>query len=181
MNSDESDTPGVEVFPATPEQEPVLANLLELYSHDLSEFIDLQLQPDGRFGYAGLPLYWTEAGRYPFLVKVGGQLAGFVLVSRGSRISGDPEIWDMGEFFIVRGSRNRGIGATVAKDIWRRFPGPWEVRVAEKNQPARAFWKAAIRAFTNSHPLETATRLKEKQWYVVSFVSSTDPAPSPTS
>jgi hypothetical protein len=32
----------VEVSPALTEQEPVLANLLELYAHDLSEFFDIQ-------------------------------------------------------------------------------------------------------------------------------------------
>jgi predicted acetyltransferase len=161
----------LEVFPATPEQEPVLANLLELYSHDFSEFIDLQLRPNGRFGYPRLSLYWSEEGRCPFLLKVDGQLAGFVLVSRGSRISGDPHIWDMAEFFIVRGYRKQGIGAAVARNIWRRFPGPWEVRVIDSNQPARTFWRAAIRAFTGSNVKEASIALQEKLWHVFSFVS----------
>ncbi|HEU4457249.1 MAG TPA: GNAT family N-acetyltransferase, partial [Longimicrobium sp.] len=106
--------PAVEVLPAAPEQEPVLANLLELYAHDLSELFNVRLQPDGRFGYPSLSRYWEEEGRFPFLVKVDGELAGFVLVSRGSRVSGDPAVWDMAEFFIARGFRKRGIGAAVA-------------------------------------------------------------------
>ena len=68
----------IEVIPARPEQEPILANLLELYAHDFSEFHDLELGPDGRFGYLGLPLYWSESGRHPFLVWVGGKLAGLI-------------------------------------------------------------------------------------------------------
>jgi hypothetical protein len=43
-----------------PEQELILANLLELYAHDFSEFHELELGSDGRFGYGGLPLYWSE-------------------------------------------------------------------------------------------------------------------------
>lgn len=113
MDSDDSLPPGVEVIPAAPEQEPVLANRLELYAHDLSGFFDLRLGPDGRFGYPRLPLYWREEGRLPFLVKVDGGLAGFVLVSRGSRVSGDPRAWDVAEFFVARPFRKRGIGAAV--------------------------------------------------------------------
>jgi hypothetical protein len=68
----------VEIIPSVPEQEPVLANLFELYAHDFSAFIDLELGADGRFGYEYLPLYWKESSRYPFLIKVNGHLAGFV-------------------------------------------------------------------------------------------------------
>ena len=57
--------PDVEVLAAAAEQAPVLANLLELYSHDFSEFIDLELEPDGRYGYPQLELYWREPGRFP--------------------------------------------------------------------------------------------------------------------
>jgi hypothetical protein len=46
----------VEIIPALEEQEPILANLLELYAHDFSEFIDLKLGADGRFGYKHLPI-----------------------------------------------------------------------------------------------------------------------------
>lgn len=144
--------PGVEVVPAAPEQESVLANLLELYAHDFSEFIDLVIGSDGRFHYPRLPLYWLEESRFPFLVKVDGFLAGLVLVSRGSQISSDPQVWDMAEFFIMRRYRRRGIGAALAQEVWRRVPGAWEVRVQQSNTAALAFWEATINAFTGSIP-----------------------------
>lgn len=163
--------PDVEVSLAAPGQEPVLANLLELYSHDFSELVDLQLGPDGRFGYPALPRYWTEEGRFPFLVKVDGHLAGFVLVSRGSRISGDPEVWDVAEFFIVRGCRKQGIGTAVAHEIWRRFPGRWEVRVMERNEPACAFWDAVTGSYTAGKAQRTEVELEERRWKLFSFSS----------
>jgi predicted acetyltransferase/N-acetylglutamate synthase-like GNAT family acetyltransferase len=163
--------PVVEVLAAGPEQEPVLANLLELYSYDFSELLDLRLGPDGRFGYPRLPLYWHEEGRYPFLVHVDGELAGFALVTKGSVISGDADSWDMAEFFIVRRYRRRGIGAAVARRLWQRFPGPWEIRVHEKNEPAYGFWRAAVQAFAHSSAQERSVTLQEKRWNVFSFVS----------
>jgi predicted acetyltransferase len=171
MSSGPSLPRGIEVLRAAADQESVLANLLELYAHDFSEFIDLRLHPDGRFGYPGLPLYWREEGRFPFLVKVDGHLAGCVLVAKGSRIDADPRVWDMAEFFIVRGYRKRGIGAAVAHEIWQRFSGAWEVRVLESNGPALAFWRAAVAAFTRSAAEGRMMELDGKRWQVFSFVS----------
>ena len=79
--------PHVELLPATRDQSPILANLLELYIHDFSEFLNVVPGPDGRFGYPCLPLYWSDPNRHPFLVKVDGQWAGFALVKQGSEIS----------------------------------------------------------------------------------------------
>lgn len=137
----------VEIIPALPEQQPILANLLELYAHDFSEFIDLKLGADGRFGYERLPLYWTDSNRYPFLIRADGHLAGFVFVRRGSEISSDRDVWDMAEFFIVRGFRRPGLGMKAAHEIWRRFPGKWEVRVIDRNLRAKKFWARAINEF----------------------------------
>src|SRR5258707_5040919 len=100
----------IEVIPAAAEQEPILANLLQLYAHDFSEFLDVPLRADGRFGgYKNLSLYWREPDRHPFLVWVDGKLAGFVLVKRWSEVSGDKNAWDMAEFFVIRAYRRRGI------------------------------------------------------------------------
>src|SRR5271169_2382677 len=105
-----SSMPQIDVIPAAPEQEPILANLLELYAHDFSEFYPVELGADGRFGYRHLPLYWSKPGRHPFLIKVDGKLAGLALVTRGSQVSDSESIWDMAEFFIARAYRKRGIG-----------------------------------------------------------------------
>jgi len=67
-------SPRVEVIPATPEQATILANLFELYAHDFSEFHSLEIGEDGRFGYTSLPLYWSEPGRHPFLIRMDGKL-----------------------------------------------------------------------------------------------------------
>lgn len=155
----------IEVVPATPDQQPILANLLELYAHDFSEFHPIQLDAEGRFGYPSLPLYWREPNRYPFLVRVDGKLAGFVLVKRESHV------WDMTEFFIARGYRRHGIGNAAAHQVWRRFPGRWEVRVMETNQSALPFWERAISAFTGEEARAMRVEKLGKYWRVFSFES----------
>jgi predicted acetyltransferase len=165
----------IEVVPATPEQEPVIANLLELYAHDFSEFADLKIGADGRFGYERLPLYWKESNRFPFLVRANGDLAGFVLVQQGSQISGEGQVWDIAEFFVLRGYRRHGVGVRVAHDVWRMFTGRWEVRVTDKNLVAQAFWKHAISEFTGMPPESALTEVVGKRWHVFSFFSDVPP------
>jgi len=161
----------IEVIPARPEQEPILANLLELYAHDFSEFRDLQLGADGRFGYSSLPLYWAEPGRHPFLVRVDGKLAGLVLVKRGSEVSGNENVWDIAEFFVLRGYRRRGVGTQIAHEVWRRFPGMWEVRVMESNISASDFWAHAISLLTGGAIQPIRVEKDGKWWTLFSFES----------
>ena len=77
MNEPEKPRPNIEIIPASLEQKPILANLLELYMYDFGEFVDLEIGTDGRFGYGDLDIYWTEPARHPFLVYVDSQACGF--------------------------------------------------------------------------------------------------------
>jgi predicted acetyltransferase len=161
----------IEVVPASPEQMPIMANLLELYSHDFSEFIELTLGADGRFGYEPLPLYWQDPDRHPFLIRVDGHWAGFAFVRRGSQASGNHDVWDMAEFFIVRGYRRRGVGTGAAEAIWKRFPGKWEVRVMGRNSKAQGFWREAIRKFIGRAVQPALLEREGKNWQVYPFES----------
>lgn len=159
----------VEVTEAAAAEEPVLANLLELYAHDFSEFTDLRLGPDGRFGYPQLHLYWAGGDRLPFLVRADGELAGFVLVRRAPAISGGGEVWDVAEFFVARAYRRTRVGTQAAREVWRRLPGRWEVRVLDSNHAARAFWRRAIADFMGAAVDAARHDIEGKGWHVFSF------------
>ena len=161
----------IEVVLAVAEQEPVLANLLELYAHDFSEFHDLEMGSNGKFGYKDLPLYWSEPDRNPFLVRVDGKLAGLVLVKRRLDVSGNEIAWDMAEFFVLRGYRRRGIGTHVAHGVWRRLPGLWNIRVMQSNVSAHHFWAHAISTFTGEAIRSVRVEHDGECWNVFSFES----------
>jgi predicted acetyltransferase len=149
-----------------------MANLLELYAYDFSEFRHLELGADGRFGYKPLPLYWSDPDRYPFLIQVDGRLAGLALVKRGSEFSDRETVWDVAEFFILRAYRRQGIGLKAAHKVWRKFPGPWEVRVMQSNRSALDFWQRAITTFNDGQAIRPARIEKDGEcWYVFSFES----------
>lgn len=163
--------PNVEVAPAAAHEEPVLDNLLQLYAYDFSEIHQIDLSPTGRFEYKELPLYWQDPQRHPFLVRIDGKLAGFALVKQASEISADPSIWDVAEFFVLRGYRRRGIGIEIAHQLWRRFPGTWEVRVMESNIAALPFWQRAVAEFIGTPASAARVEKGGKRWQVFSFVS----------
>ncbi len=138
---------------------PLLANLLELYIHDMSEIVPIEIGTDGRFGYTRLPLYWSEPNsRWAFLIRSGADVAGFALVTRGSPASDDPAALDVAEFFILRGQRRSGVGRRAALALFDELSGCWVVRVLETNRAGLPFWSAVIREYTggdfeeSSHP-----------------------------
>jgi predicted acetyltransferase len=161
----------VELIEAGPEHQHALENLLELYIHDFSEFVSVDVRQDGRFGYPDLPLYWREPRRKPFLARIEGKLAGFALVKRGPGLFDDSEVWDMAEFFVLRRYRRRGVGAELAEGIWRLYPGKWQIRVRSNNLPARNFWESVIARFTNSPATSQTFKVEEVAWNVFSFQS----------
>jgi len=161
---------------ATAADETLLANLLELYIHDLSAaFPDVALGPDGRFGYPALPRYWAEPDRrFAYLIRADGQTAGFVLARRGSPASEDPDVLDVAEFFVLRRYRGAGVGRRAAALLWRRHPGRWVVRVSDANAGGLAFWPRVVEAAAPGG-VDTCTRPgSPAAWRV--FIFSPTPA-----
>jgi predicted acetyltransferase len=134
---------------AAPDGMAVVRNLFAFYVHDMSAFVDLDVDSDGTFAVpASLASYWEgpEAPRrYPFLVRIDGRLAGFALIRRLADAAGT---YDMGEFFVLRKYRRSGIGRHVACELFDRFQGDWEVRELPLNTAAQTFWRRVIADYT---------------------------------
>jgi predicted acetyltransferase len=141
--------PEVEVTAASAAERGAVANLMQLYIHDFSEFwrgrgdAEGELGPDGRFGEYPLDPFWSQPGYDPLLIRVGGHLAGFALVDPVAH-SGDPVDRNVAEFFVARKHRRGGVGQAAARAIFARWPGVWEAAVARRNVGALAFWRAAV-------------------------------------
>src|SRR5262249_55888480 len=110
--------------PATVADAALLANLLELYVHEMSEIFPVEIGADGRFGYPELPRYWSEPSTHlAFLIRTGPHVGGFALVTRGSAATTDPQDFDLAEFFILRSYRRTGLGRGAAFALWDRVRG----------------------------------------------------------
>lgn len=151
----------------------LVANLLELYVHDLSAlFAHVELGEDGRFGYSRLPLYFDETEpRFAFLIRAEGRVAGFVLAMRGSPVTDDPEVHDVTEFFVLRKYRRSGVGRRAAALLFDTLRARWTVRVLEANAAALAFWRETLRDVTNGGATEAERRDASGVWRVFEFKS----------
>ena len=136
----------IEVSSVPIEHKPVLRNMFELYRYDLSAFDGRDLGEHGLYDYGYLDHYWTDEHRFPFLVRVNGQLAGFVLVWRVPRENHIET--RMSEFFILRKYRGRGVGEAVAHEVFTRFPGVWSLSVDLRNEAGLRFWRRIVGRFT---------------------------------
>lgn len=158
----------IKIHPASLEDKTLLRNLMELYAHDLSEFDQCDVDSHGLFGYKYLDHYWTESGRYPFLVRVDGRLAGFVLVRTLDESNANPTR-SIAEFFILRKYRGKGIGKIVAHRIFNMFPGQWSVAQLDNNQPAQSFWRKVISKCTQGNFQETWSDTEEWKGPIQTF------------
>jgi predicted acetyltransferase len=159
----------VTLVPAALQDAPLLANLMELYLHDLSEAFAIELGADGRFGYESLPLYWSEPERrFPFFIRSGEGIVGFVLITRDSDDSGRH---DIAEFFVLRRYRRSGVGRRAAVLAWDRFPGQWTVRVSKGNTRGIPFWSRVVEEYTNGEFSQSERPGEPHDWAVFAFES----------
>jgi predicted acetyltransferase len=143
-------------------QQEVLRHLMQLYVYDFSEILGLEVEDDGRFAQPPLDACWDDPRRHPFLIRAGERLAGFALVHRGSRLSGDPDVWDMAEFFVLRKHRRAGVGLEAARQVFALHRGGWEVRQRREATAATAFWRRAIGECTGG--VFTEVDLDDGRW-----------------
>lgn len=141
----------VRVEPASEAERPLIEGLLQFYIYDFSDMPPADPDDftfDARGGYApysDIADYWGREGYHPLVIRVAGRAAGFALVNTLSHRGGLAER-NMGEFFVARLYRRRGVAAEAVRQILHLYPGRWEVAAAERNTVAKAFWPRAIAA-----------------------------------
>jgi predicted acetyltransferase len=162
--------------PATPDDVAELSDLLELYQFELRTIFGLVRGPDGRFGYARLPRYWSEPDtHFPFLIRIGERVAGFALATRGSPATDDPHVLDVAELYVRTTERRAGVARRAAGLLWDRLPGPWTVRVAQANAAGVAFWDAVVRDYTRGAFTIGAVAGRSHVFRVLSFATAATP------
>jgi predicted acetyltransferase len=136
----------IEIVPAASGDMPVLQNLIQLYTHDFTEFWDGGVMAaDGRYPDYPLGPYFERRGWDAWLIRTNGALAGFALVNDDPH-SGQAADRSMAEFFVLRSHRGRGLARSAARRLFLASPGLWEVAVARRNTPGQAFWRRVIPA-----------------------------------
>ncbi len=137
----------LEIERASLQQRDLLRSLLNMYLHEMTVYEDVEFGEDGNLAYPHYSCYWVEPERHPFLIRVKGKVAGFVLVRDIESLKGG-HIHTVAEFFILNMYRRLGIGEEIARMVFDQFPGQWQIAVQEPNKIGRTFWKTVIWRYT---------------------------------
>ena len=140
-----------------PGEQALMQRLFEFYLYDFSEMEHSDVDEEGWFVPSSRPWlarYWTEPGKHALLLRVNDKPAGLVLVDESSPITESGHRRYIGAFFVARAYRRRGIGTAIARDVFQRFPGAWQVLQVRKNPIAQDFWRRVIGAYTGGRYTE---------------------------
>ncbi|WP_224701797.1 GNAT family N-acetyltransferase [Devosia aquimaris] len=129
----------ISLIAARPDQKPVVANLIQLYLYDMTEFMPFPVSADGRFEYDFLDRFW----QHPYLIMAGDEIAGFALVVDTCPLTGRTPCWFMAEFFVLKAYRRRGAGQAALAAALARHQGDWHIAVPHANRAAASFWQKA--------------------------------------
>lgn len=127
---------------------PVLYNMMQLYTYELSQYADetakIDLNEHGLYDIKYFDYFWVEKTRFPFILKCGNELAGFVLVRFNNE-----SMYEISEFFVLPKFRRSGAGKYMANEVLAKFKGRWEIRTLLKNKATQDFWRSTVRSFSN--------------------------------
>ena len=147
---------------AKEEHKEALANLIQFYIYDFSEFIKCDVEEDGKYKPYPLEDYWREDNdRFPYIIKQNDKYVGLVLVRFIESAGGN--YFSIAEFFILKKYRREGIGKAVAARILDLHKGKWEVFQMEANEVAQIFWRKVIDDYTKgnfSERIENGRRIQ---------------------
>ncbi|MEB0045923.1 MULTISPECIES: GNAT family N-acetyltransferase [unclassified Pseudomonas] len=134
--------PSIELHAAQREEWDTIENLMQFYLYDFSEWLPLKLGEHGLFKIQPKLDYWRQPATQPFLIKVAGELAGFVTVDNETH--GEGAEFNIGYFFVSRRFRGQGVARFVISTLLSRLPGQWQIFHIDDNKTARLFWASVI-------------------------------------
>ncbi len=149
----------------------MVRRLVQLYLYDLGGD-RWRVESDGSFADPGWHRrFWARRGRHHFVIRVDGRPAGFALVSERAHFAGDGTR-EISEFFVLRRYRRRGVGGRVARALFARFPGHWELAELSWNVAAQRFWRGLIRRCAVGATVERRRRHGDLVFVVQHFATA---------
>jgi predicted acetyltransferase/GNAT superfamily N-acetyltransferase len=140
--------PNIKIIPATLDDYPIVQDLARFYVYEMSNYCgfisnEWTTPENGLYECFDFKRSFIAENRKAFIIRVNGELTGFVLLRN------DNKIFIIDEFFIIAKFQGKGIAFHVAKNIFAMHPGPWELAVIPENIRGLKFWKKTIAKCTD--------------------------------
>ena len=133
------------------DEKSLLIRLMELFNYEFSQYSNDDINEYGYYGYDHIDDYWNEEGRFPYLIRVDGKIAGFALICPHCKYRKEEGARCIGEFFVMVKYRRMGIGLNVAAQLFDKHRGLWEISYWRNNIPAGQFWKKVVEKYTKNN------------------------------
>jgi predicted acetyltransferase len=137
----------------------VVERLWQLYSHDMSQFRGSVPNAEGLFKLGRLEGYLGDADADGYLATIDDAPVGFAYV-----MYPHGPVRHMGDFFVVRSQRRRGVGHRLARDTIELYPGPWEIAFQAENAGAPQFWRRVVSTVVGNAWREELRPVPDKPW-----------------
>lgn len=139
----------ISIITATMDDYPRIQNMARFYVYDRTDYMGWECPENGLFECIDFKHYFENFNEKAYLIRVSGELAGFVLLDKMQLL--EPDDWNMGEFFVLAKFQGKGIASAVAREIFNNHPGKWHIAVMPKNIKAVKFWRKVISGASNGN------------------------------
>ena len=132
----------------------ILQNLFQLYMHDITASLPMDVNDHGLFEYNYIDSYFTEENRYAYLIYIDNKIGGFVLIDDDFMVldkKNDLPCYNFSEMFILNAYKKKGYGEIIVKQIFDMYKGNWEIKPVPRSEGAKKFWLKVVKNYTNDN------------------------------
>lgn len=123
----------ISLYKAGINDKALLDNLLQLYLHDLSEYIQIEVGPTGKYEQNISSKYVSSFDRSAYIVHAEYHIIGFVLVEpKGDALK-------VRDLFVLNMWRGKGVGSAIVETLLGQGK-PLVCNFHSKNELAKFFW-----------------------------------------
>ncbi len=158
----------VRLVPASKDHQGWISAELQAYLAELSQFASIDKNAAGQYEYPYLDHYWREPDRYPFVIYLDDDAAGFLLMREDLNPADESSLREIAELYVLPAFRQRSVASSAVKEVTVYFPGNWRAAVLSTNDVAYTFWRQLISALDPAFT-ETIPAPCQNQHFVFSF------------
>lgn len=138
----------------------IIKNFIPLFRHYIGEVYDELPNEYGVFAYDDSKTLqemcdkresWIKnpGRKLPYIIYAFNRPVGYMFVSKVSSDVSEGNSYFVDALFLVKPVRGKGIGSLVAKQIFDKFKGRWELHTSasERNLETQLFWRKVINGY----------------------------------
>ncbi|MCM3132721.1 GNAT family N-acetyltransferase [Paenibacillus polysaccharolyticus] len=118
-------------------------NLFNYYLYELSAYSQEDIGTKGTFEMEDISPYYKDERLYPYFITCNEKIVGFILVTSPPYVANEVD-YSVQELFVLPKYRGSNIAKDAVMQIFKLYPGRYEVGMFKSNLKAVKFWTKLI-------------------------------------